>query len=89
MSELSDSPAAELITVLRDRSEATEQRVAAANRLGEMRCRNAVKALIETLEEGDSDLLWYCSQALATIGSRRHCRMLIRLLRKDYPVTVR
>jgi hypothetical protein len=74
MRQLGAESLAEVIRILRDRSETLERREAAASVLGNFKRREAVEALIQVLAEGQEKLSWMCMWALTAIGSRRHAR---------------
>jgi HEAT repeat protein len=80
---------AHLIQIARNGAETLERRESAIGVLGGMRCRDAVGPLIEVLSEGHQKLSWMCMSALTAIGSRRHARRLIDIVRASYPLPAR
>lgn len=88
-SQLGAGSMAEVIRLMRDRSETAERREAAAFVLGGFKCRDAVEPLIDVLAEGHQRLSWMCMWALTRIGSRRHARKLIDIARGNYPLPAR
>jgi hypothetical protein len=89
MRQLGAGSVADAIRIVRDRSESPERREAAAAVLGGLRYRDAVSPLIEVLSEGQEKLSSMCKWAIATIGSRRHARKLMDIVRGDYPLPAR
>jgi HEAT repeat protein len=89
MRQLGTESVADVIQLMRDRSEIPERREAATSILGGLKCRDAVGPLIEVLAEGQEKLCWMCMWALTAIGSRRHARKLIDIVRGDYPLLAR
>jgi len=80
---------AEAMIIVQKRSEGAERREAAAAILGELKCREAVEALIEALREGQQRLSWMSMTALTQIGSRRHSRKLMDTVRGAYLLPAR
>jgi hypothetical protein len=80
---------ADVIRITQDRSASPERREAAVAVLGGLRYRDAVGLLIEVLSEGQEKLSSMCMRAITTIGSRRHARKLIDIVRGDYPLPAR
>jgi len=89
MRQLDARSPAEVIGILQNRSENAERREAAAAILGGLKCRDGVETLIEALAEGQARLSWLCMSALIEIGSRRHGRRLIEIVRGNYPLPAR
>jgi HEAT repeat protein len=89
MRELGAGSVSEVVAILQDRSHSPEKRITAAAVLGGLKCRDAVRPLIETLAEGHQMLSWTCMDALTRIGSRRHARRLMEIVRGDYPLPAR
>jgi hypothetical protein len=80
---------AEAMIIVQKRSERAEIREAAVASLGELRFREAVGPLIEALREGQQQLSGMCMTALTAIGSRRHARRLMDIVRGAYPLPAR
>jgi HEAT repeat protein len=89
MHQLGAQSVADLIEIARNGAEALERREAAVSVLGGLRCRDAVGPLIEVLSEGHQKLSWMCMSALTAIGSRRHARRLMDIVRTGYPLPAR
>jgi HEAT repeats len=89
MRELGAESVKEVIWLIQDRSEDPERREAAALVLAGLKCRDAVEPLIEVLSEGHQKLSWMCMWALTAIGSRRHARKLMDIVRGDCPLPAR
>jgi HEAT repeat protein len=89
MRQLRAASPAEVIHLMRDRSETFERRESAASVLAGLKYRAAVEPLIEVLSEGHQKLSWMCMWALIKIGSRRHTRKLMDIVRGDYPLPAR
>ncbi len=89
MRDLGTGSVAEVVGIVQDRSQSPERRETAAAILGGLRCRDAVLPLIEALREGQPKLSRMCMNALTEIGSRRHARELIEVVRGDYPLPAR
>jgi hypothetical protein len=89
MRQLGAGSVADAIRIARDRSESPERREAAVAVLGGLRYRDSVALLIEVLSEGHEKLTWMCMWAITAIGSRRHARKLMDIVRGDYPLPAR
>ncbi len=77
------------LDTLRGSGESADSRAAAASGDKEERRAESIPALIDELAQGDLFQAWAASEALIAIGSRRHGRRLVGLLRRDYPQHVR
>jgi HEAT repeat protein len=89
MRQLGASSVADAIRIAQDRSESPDRREAAVAVLGGLRYRHAVGPLIEVLSEGQEKLSWMCMWTITTIGSRRHARKLMDIVRGNYPLPAR
>jgi hypothetical protein len=89
MGQLALESVAEVIQLMLDRSESPEKRETAAFILAGLKHRGAVEPLIQVLAEGHQKLSWMCMWALTAIGSRRHARKLMNIVRGGYPLPAR
>jgi HEAT repeat protein len=89
MGRLGAASIAEVIRTLQDRSQTPEIRETAAEILRALTCRDAVLPLIDALAEGEQKLTWMCMSALIAIGSRRHARRLMQIVRGRYTLFAR
>jgi HEAT repeat protein len=89
MRDLGTGSIAEVILLMKNRSEILGRRESAAFILAGLKCRDAVEPLIEVLSEGHQKLSWICMSALTAIRSRRHARKLMDIVRGNYPLPAR
>jgi len=89
MRQLGAGSVADAIRIAQDRSESPERREAAVAVLGGLRYRDSVGLLIDVLSEGHQKLTSMCMWAITTIGSRRHARKLMDIVRGDYALFAR
>lgn len=79
----------QLIAWLRDRKLPVEKRIAAAEILGGLRCREAVPAFCEALAEGEPNLIWRCGHPLRDMQCRSATKPLIAIAKGNHPLLAR